>query len=326
MCGRFACSLCPNELRIQLRSNHIPVNDEWKEEEYFRPSYNVAPRSWIPVVRRAEGDNLILQTMKWGFIPSWAKTIPENQPINARDETLNVGSPVFDGAKSNGRCIVAADGFYEWKKLAGGKKIPHYTKRRDGKLMLFAALFDRADDVDGIEESQSIYTCAIVTTSPSKAFSFLHDRMPVILENGSFEVGKWLSAEPWSKDISKLMRPYDGDLDIYQVTDAVGPITGNSPDFVLPVDSLKGSISNFFKKSTSSLQTHASPKRHIDEVDKDNPVMRVKEQDMPPPFKKAMTYARDGAHKLSMKKDNTDSSHAVRKDGEKKITLYFKKQ
>lgn len=116
--------------------------------------------------------------------------------------------------------------FFEWKKLTEKKKIPYYTKRKDGKLMLFAGLYEHSN-IDGMTNDgimhisfwrvhhigQSLYTCTIVTTSPSKFFSFLHDRMPVILENGSPEVEKWLSSEPWGKDMTNIMKPYEGELD-----------------------------------------------------------------------------------------------------------------
>ncbi|KAI8376314.1 uncharacterized protein BYT42DRAFT_474263, partial [Radiomyces spectabilis] len=245
MCGRFACSLCPERLRARLKESDMSsIKETWMDEDKFYPSYNVAPRRWVPVVRQDEQGECILQTMKWGFIPCWAKQIPDNQPINARDDRLMEGQSMFDAAKNKRRCMVVAEGFYEWRVLSGGKKIPYYTKRKDGKLMLFAGLYDVSHLND-----EKLYTCTIVTTSPSAEFSFLHDRMPVILENGSEDIETWLDhSEPWGKKQVSIMRPYSGELIIYQVTDKVGPVKNNSAEFVVPVDELKGSISNFLQK------------------------------------------------------------------------------
>ncbi|CAO3587469.1 unnamed protein product [Absidia cylindrospora] len=187
--------------------------------------------------------------MKWGLIPFFSKTMPDMQPINARDDTLLEGSPMYDKAKNDKRCIVVADGFYEWKKLGNGKKTPYYTKRKDGQLMLFAGLYDISHPQDW--DQDTLYSTTIVTTGPSSFFSFLHDRMPVILEQD--EARQWLDPSlPWSSSLAKLIKPYQGDLDCYQVTDKVGPVSNESPDFIIPVDSLKGSISSFFGKSSSS--------------------------------------------------------------------------
>ncbi|ORY94161.1 hypothetical protein BCR43DRAFT_495974 [Syncephalastrum racemosum] len=244
MCGRFACYHRVSDLQPILEESNLPTTGDWIDQDRFQPVYNVAPRRFVPVVRQMNGE-YVLQSMKWGLIPAYAKSLPDNQPINARDDTLITGTSMFERAKNKGRCIVVADGFYEWKKLSNGKKIPYYTKRKDGKLMLFAGLYDTSH----LEKDTTLYTCTIVTTSASSFFSFLHDRMPVILENGSDEITTWLSEGGWDmKKHAALLKPYEGKLDCYQVTDKVGPTGTNSPDFIVPVDKLKGSISNFFQK------------------------------------------------------------------------------
>ncbi|KAG2225585.1 hypothetical protein INT45_013696 [Circinella minor] len=244
MCGRFACSLCPNIIKDKVKESNINITNEWVNEDLFSPSFNVGPRKYIPVIRKTINNEVIMQSMQWGFIPSWTKDYPDRQPINARSDTL-IGSSLFDQSKNKGRCIIVAEGFYEWKVLKSGKKIPYYTKRKDGKLMFFAGLY-ALSHIDDKER----YTCTIVTTDASSFFEFLHDRMPVILENSSSDVNSWISNESWSKDQVKIMHPFTGELDCYQVTDAVGSTRNNSPDFIIPVDQLKGSISNFFKKET----------------------------------------------------------------------------
>ncbi|KAI9274352.1 hypothetical protein BDA99DRAFT_555792 [Phascolomyces articulosus] len=310
MCGRFACSLCPEALRNKVKESNVAISNEWVNEDKFFPSFNVGPRKFIPVVRRTtEGSKeLVMQTMQWGFIPSWAKQYPERQPINARSDTLTDGPSMFDHAKNKNRCVVVSEGFYEWKQLQGGKKIPHYTKRKDGKLMLFAGLYD-VSHIDG----QKLYTCTIITTAASSFFEFLHNRMPVILENSSSDVDTWLSDEPWNKKHVEIMHPFEGKLDCYQVTDAVGSTKNNSPDFVVPVDQLKGSISNFFKKqkeppatTTATTTTTKGLKREHDE-DNEKSVMK--------PIKKEMI------HNIDKKMNSHDN---VKK--KQKITSFFNKK
>ncbi|KAI8086123.1 uncharacterized protein BX664DRAFT_334964 [Halteromyces radiatus] len=260
MCGRFCCALCTEDLKTKLVNNGLNVeNNDWKDQDKFRPRYNVAPRSFVPVVRQNDSGQLMLQTMKWGLVPSFAKTMPDMQPINARDDTLLTGSPMYDRIKSDKRCIVVADGFYEWKKLGNGKKVPYYTRRKDGQLMFFAGLYDKAHPQDWNEPV--LYSTIIVTTGPSSFFSFLHDRMPVILDKK--EAYQWLDRSiRWSNDLIKLMKPFQGELDCYQVTDKVGPVSNESSDFILPVDTLKGSISSFFgKQPETSSKKRSSPNK-----------------------------------------------------------------
>ncbi|KAF7722426.1 hypothetical protein EC973_003165 [Apophysomyces ossiformis] len=267
MCGRFACYSCGPDLRSKLIKSNVEVADKWQDEDKFYPRYNMAPRGWVPVIRRNEQNELIIQSMRWGFIPFWAKKMPDVQPINARDETLMAEKSIFDSAKQRKRCIVVADGFYEWKKLGDGKKkIPHFVKRKDGKLMLFAGLYDTFEEEDNV-----VYTCAIITTTASPFFSSIHDRMPVIFENGSESVQSWLDqSQGWNDKLncSGKSNPNKETIGMsvktriysYQVTDRVGPTKNNSPDFVVPVDQLKGSIASFFKKPES-----ATPKRPAEE-------------------------------------------------------------
>ncbi|CAO3612394.1 unnamed protein product [Cunninghamella blakesleeana] len=224
--------------------------------EKYNPRYNCSPQSYIPVVRKNDKDNTTLQSMVWGFVPYFAQKMPDTQPINARDDTLVGGSAVFDKSKNQKRCIVVAEGFYEWKKLSNGKRIPYYTKRKDGQLMLFAGIYDESHPSDWKEST--LYSTAIITTSSSSFFSFLHDRMPVILEID--QVNKWLNhSSSWSSDLIKLMKPFEGELDCYQVTDKVGLTSNESSDFIIPVDSLKSSISSFFGKSNKTQPPSSIP-------------------------------------------------------------------
>ena len=172
--------------------------------------------------------------------------------------------------KQKKRCIVLAQGFYEWLKKNGGKeKLPHYVKRKDGQLMCFAGLWDCtkfegkatagscADQAkQRIEDAENkLYSYTIITTSSNKQLGFLHDRMPVILDNGSDDMFKWLDSgrSEWSKELQSLLQPFPGELECYPVSKEVGKVGNDSPNFVVPLDSTanKQNIANFFGNQKS---------------------------------------------------------------------------
>ena len=199
-----------------------------------------------------------LQAMKWGLVPFWTKRNPNYssvmKTINARDDSLASKGGMWNTMKQKKRCIVVAQGFYEWlKKNGGNQKIPHYTKRRDEQLMCFAGLWDCVQ-YEGSNEKH--YTYAIITTDSNKQLSFLHDRMPVILENGSDDIRTWLdpSRAEWSRELQSLLKPFPGELDCYPVSGDVGKVGNNSPTFIIPVASRKNknNIANFFGNANMS--------------------------------------------------------------------------
>ena len=173
-----------------------------------------------------------LQKMKWGLVPFWTKRNPDYgsmmRTINCRDDSLAVNGGMWNTMKQKKRCIVVAQGFYEWLKKDGGKvKVPHFVKRKDGQLMCFAGLWDcvKYDDAE-----EKLYTYTIITTDPNKQLGFLHDRMPVILDNGSDDMFTWLDSKrsEWSKELQSLLKPYQGELDCYPVTSEVGKVGNDS--------------------------------------------------------------------------------------------------
>lgn len=201
----------------------------------------------------------ILQSMKWGLIPFWTKRNPDYgamlKTINCRDDSLATPGGMWSSMKARKRCLVVAQGFYEWLKPAHSKeKIPHYIKRKDGKLLLFAGLWDCVVyDQDKAEEEnwkEKTYTYTIITTDSNKQLKFLHDRMPVIFDPGSEAVRIWLDPGryEWSAELQGLLKPFAGELEVYPVSKEVGKVGNNSPSFVIPVASRenKGNIANFF--------------------------------------------------------------------------------
>lgn len=204
-----------------------------------------------------------LQAMKWGLIPFWTKRAPDYgsqlKTINCRDDSLAQSGGMWNTMKQKKRCIIIAEGFYEWLKKNNGKeKIPHFVKRKDGQLMCFAGLWDCVK-YEGHDEK--LYTYTIITTSSNKQLNFLHDRMPVILDNGSDQMKTWLdpARSSWTKELQSLLKPYQGDLECYPVDRAVGKVGNNSPSFIVPIDSKenKKNIANFFAKQKSNAKDKA---------------------------------------------------------------------
>lgn len=199
-----------------------------------------------------------LKAMKWGLIPFWTKRSPDYasmlRTINCRDDSLSENRGMWNTMKQRKRCLVVCQGFYEWLKKgpSGKERIPYFVKRKDGQLMCFAGLWDCVK-YEGADEK--LYTYTIITTDPNKQLSFLHDRMPVILDPTSEAAKIWLDPErnKWSKELQSILKPYEGELECYPVNRDVGKVGNNSPDFIVPIDSKqnKKNIANFFGNAKS---------------------------------------------------------------------------
>lgn len=297
MCGRYALGIRAGFVRYQLQQQNIPV-DEAPEDDEVRETYNFAPGSY-GLVYRLDADETThqqhapsstdgqrqddvspdevdaitnhskqhkLQAMKWGLVPSWTKRNPDYsslmKTINCRDDSLLENRGMWTSMKKSKRCVVVAQGFYEWQKKNDGKvKIPHFVKRKDGQLMLFAGLWDRVR-YEGAEAD--LWTYTIITTDNNKQLSFLHDRMPVILEADSEEMWKWLDPKrtEWSNELQSILKPYAKELDCYAVSKDVGKVGNNSPDFIVPVASTanKQNIVNFFNAQKESKKSNDAKK------------------------------------------------------------------
>lgn len=277
MCGRYALSLRPSAVRRRLQDENMPVDDPADlDDDDSRQTYNFAPGNHGLVYRADVPDSgagtqpedkdktatvdgaattetrYKLQAMKWGLIPFWTKRSPDYanmmRTINCRDDSLATSGGLWNTMKQRKRCIVVCEGFYEWLKKNNGKdRVPHYVKRKDGQLMCFAGLWDCVQ-YEG--QSDKLYTYTIITTDSNKQLKFLHDRMPVIFNNGSDHLKTWLdpARSEWSPELQALLKPFDGELECYQVDKAVGKVGNNSPSFIIPIDSKenKNNIANFF--------------------------------------------------------------------------------
>jgi putative SOS response-associated peptidase YedK len=199
MCGRYRLSR-----RKQLVEEYF---DCVSDESDWSPRYNIAPTQPIPVIRQNPKEPIReLSLLRWGLIPSWAKdSSVAAKMINARSETAST-KPAFRDALKSRRCLIPADGFYEWAKTGKGKQ-PYCFEVNDGELFAFAGIWDRWKDPSG----QWVKSCSILTTAPNAVTAPVHDRMPVILDPDSYDL--WL--DPGMRDVSaasKLLKPCDARL------------------------------------------------------------------------------------------------------------------
>jgi putative SOS response-associated peptidase YedK len=263
-----------------------------------------------------------LQTMKWGLIPFWTKRRPDYgsmmKTINCRSDSLAENRGMWNAIKGRKRCVVVAQGFYEWLKK-GKDKVPHYTKRADGQLMCFAGLWDVVQYPDSDEK---LYTYTIITTDSNKQLSFLHDRMPVILENGSEEMFRWLNPEKfkWDSELQAILKPYQGELECYPVPKEVGKVGNNSPNFIVPINSTenKNNIANFFgqkpKSQTEQPKDEPATKREPIKKEEKTEDEKIKQEtetvDQDGSENKApLPVPKDGQQK-GVKREHTDSMTA----------------
>lgn len=194
MCGRFALYSKPETLARRFKTETIPG---------MEARYNIAPTQTIPIIREENGKRRFALT-RWGLIPHWAKDMKIGySTINARAETV-ASKPVFRNAFKFRRCLIPADGFYEWQVVLDSKvKQPWFIVLRDRESMAFAGLWERWQSPEG-EELES---CSIIVTDANELMRPIHDRMPVILAPGDWDA--WLEAE--AKDaavLQGLLKPY----------------------------------------------------------------------------------------------------------------------
>ncbi|GAA5983529.1 hypothetical protein JCM11641_005839 [Rhodosporidiobolus odoratus] len=225
----------------------------WGNQE-AKAGHRVCPKSKSVVMRKGKraglgSEKYELDALVWGLVPHWYKTPPTTpiSTINAQCESVFEGKPSWRGPRENKRCVVLAQGFYEWLQK-GKDKVPHFVKRKDGKLMAFAGLWDHCE-YNGDYDSITSYT--ILTTPVNAQLRFLHTRMPAIL--ASFEeIQLWLSDSPWNDGVKALIRPYESQVECYPVDQGVGKVGNESPDFIKPVAAKKGSLDALFAKQKSA--------------------------------------------------------------------------
>jgi putative SOS response-associated peptidase YedK len=197
------------------------------ESDAVSPRYNAAPMQWLPVVRRRSSGERVVQVLRWGLLPSWAKDeSTAARLINARAETV-AEKPSFRAAFRKRRCIVPANGFYEWATRPDGKQ-PFYIHSPDGSLLALAGLWERWMRP---EDAAAIDTFTIVTTSANAMVGALHDRMPVILTPD--DVAAWLDPETAPEVLQSLLMPCpDERLVSHPVSRVVGNVRNEGPELI----------------------------------------------------------------------------------------------
>jgi putative SOS response-associated peptidase YedK len=219
MCGRYTLATPVEKLAEEFGFDASSVE--------LPPNYNVAPTQGVAAVL-AENGRRRLEILRWGLIPSWADD-PQigSRMINARAETAPE-KPSFRRSFRERRCLIPADGFYEWKRTNGAKQ-PYYIHMKEGRPFAFAGLWESWKDDGGPE----IRTCTILTTKPNALAGEIHNRMPVILPTGSYDV--WLDPEADRDELYGLLAPYPEDeMEAYPVSRFVNSPQNNDPRCIEP--------------------------------------------------------------------------------------------
>ena len=224
MCSRYTLTSPPEAVRTYFR---------YANEAEFPPRYNIAPSQPVAIVRDTPRGGREMALVRWGLIPSWVKDPRAfKMLINARSESA-VDKPSFRAALRHKRCLVPADGFYEWTGSAAARR-PHLVRPRQGGPMGLAAIYENWLGADGSE----IETMAVLTTASNAAMSALHDRMPVIIPPEHFDL--WLDCRPGTTgDIVHLLAPPAEDLlDIVEVSRKLNNPRNEGPEVQEPVGTL----------------------------------------------------------------------------------------
>ena len=218
MCGRYELHTHPAAIALAFGLAETPA---------LRPRYNIAPTQDVPIVRQNAAGERECVDVRWGLVPRWAKD-PSigTRMINARAETI-AEKPSFRNAFRRHRCLIPADGFYEWQATAGGKQ-PMHIGRRDEAPFGFAGLYERWLAADG----GVLDTCTILTTTANDLLRPIHDRMPVIIAPESY--ARWLDVA--QADVADLLVPYpSAALAFHPVSTRVNAVRNDDPALIAPV-------------------------------------------------------------------------------------------
>ena len=227
MCGRFSITTAPEALRGMFDYENLPN---------LEPRYNVSPTQMIATIRKRSGGKRELVMARWGLIPAWAKDgVNAARMINARAETV-MEKPSFRAAFSKRRCLIPADGFYEWRTEDNIKK-PFRIGMKDGSVFAFAALWERWKAKQagyGYKEGEEIETVAIVTTHANKKLKKIHHRMPVILQPEDYDT--WLTPANDTPKCHNLLQPFPSEpMAFYRVGQTVNNPRNDNPKCIEPI-------------------------------------------------------------------------------------------
>ena len=220
VCGRYASSRDARDLVDAFEVEEPP-------DEVLPPSWNVAPTDPVYAVLGRHGVRS-LRVLRWGLVPSWAKDAKgAARLINARSETLT-SKPAFRSAYARRRCLVPADGYYEWQR-DGTAKQPWFLTSRDGAPLPMAGLYE----VWGREDGERLWTCTVITTDAADELGHIHDRTPLLVPRDDWS--RWLDPEVEDPGKDLLVPATPGVLDAWPVSPAVGNVRVDGPELVQPL-------------------------------------------------------------------------------------------
>lgn len=229
MCGRFVLASSVDEI-----ARYFAATFEPDAAERFRSSWNIPPTRQIPAITADRDGGRHLAFYRWGLVPQWAKGLSFGaNTINARAESIGT-KPSFRAAFRSRRCIIPADGYFEWKTTPGEVKQPYYFTRADGTPLAFAGLWESwHSPIDDPNAAHQVVTCAIVTTGASEDVSAIHTRMPAILDPGD-AMERWLDPDLHDRDeLESLLVPAPvGTLAKRRVGAAVGSVRNDGPELI----------------------------------------------------------------------------------------------
>ena len=230
MCGRYSLTTPLEALRALF---------DFPERPNLGPRVNIAPSQEVAAIRLepaasggSPGRHLVW--LRWGLVPSWAKEAAiGNRMINARAETV-ADKPAFRAAFRRRRCLIAADGFYEWK-TENGRKQPYRITRADAGPFAFAGLWERWKPPDAAQGTAPVESCTIVTTEANARLREIHPRMPVILDPAAFET--WLNPGAAAEAARALLKPYPAEaMTAYRVSPRINSPSNDDPALIEPLD------------------------------------------------------------------------------------------
>jgi putative SOS response-associated peptidase YedK len=216
MCGRYSLSKSKIELEERFQAEMLPD---------FNPRYNIAPTQLLPVITSQSPKGFSF--FYWGITPEFGKNRPVAQKlINARAETVTE-KVTFKSSFQKRRCLIPADGFYEWKRLGKKTSIPYRFTLRENELFAFAGIWEEFETVNGDIQ----HTFLILTTSPNEKIAEIHDRMPVIIAKKDEK--KWLDSYTTEEELTKILKPYPEDLMMsFTVSPLVNSVGNDSPALI----------------------------------------------------------------------------------------------
>jgi putative SOS response-associated peptidase YedK len=246
MCGRFIIHTPSEDLKLLFDLVETPP--------VMPPRYNVAPSQPIPVVRQGKSGRHLSQ-LQWGLVPYWMKELPSPPPINARGETIDE-KPMYRDAFARRRCLIPANGFYEWQQIEKGRKQPFLIRDANSGPFAIAGVWERWRTPQGVE----LETVALITTNANAKLQPLHDRMPLILGRDDWTL--WLDPKSDLVHVKSLVRPAPDELLVtVPVSTRVNDVANDDPSLVDEIDPSQ------IGQGESRTQAKAAPRRDNRQLD-----------------------------------------------------------